>query len=65
MPAKQAEGFAGRFLILARNSFVLAALAAGLAALLALLLGFAARDGKVLPRWRPGSSAWATRCPVR
>lgn len=47
---EQAEGFAARFLILARNSFVLAALAAGLAALLALLLGFAARDGKALPR---------------
>ena len=48
---EQAEGFAARFLILARNSFVLAALAAVLAALLALLLGFAARDGKVLPRF--------------
>jgi iron(III) transport system permease protein len=47
---EQAEGFAARFLILARNSFVLAALAAGIAALLALLLGFAARDGKALPR---------------
>jgi iron(III) transport system permease protein len=46
---EQAEGFAARFLILARNSFVLAALAAGIAALLALLLGFAARDGKALP----------------
>jgi iron(III) transport system permease protein len=48
---EQAEGFAARFLILARNSFALAALAAGLAALLALLLGFAARDGKALPRF--------------
>ena len=47
---EQAEGFAARFLLLARNSFVLAALAAGLAALLALLLGFAARNGKALPR---------------
>jgi iron(III) transport system permease protein len=43
-------GFSGRFLILARNSFTLAALTAGLAALLALLLGFAARDGHKLPR---------------
>lgn len=42
--------FAGRFLILARNSFTLAALAAVLAALLALLLAYAARDGKRLPR---------------
>jgi len=42
--------FAGRFLILARNSFTLAAIAAALAAFFALLLGFAARDGKRLPR---------------
>jgi iron(III) transport system permease protein len=39
-----------RFLLLARNSFILAALAAVLAALLALLLGFAARHGQRLPR---------------
>lgn len=38
--------FSGRFLILARNSFVLATVAASVAALLALLLGFASRDGR-------------------
>jgi iron(III) transport system permease protein len=47
---EEGAGFAGRFLVLARNSFTLAALAALLAALLALLLGFAARDGHKLPR---------------
>lgn len=47
---EQSSGFASRFLILARNSFILAALAAVLAALLALLLGFAAREGHRLPR---------------
>lgn len=49
-----AEGDAGssaRFLTLARNSFTLAALAAGLAALMALLLGFAARDGYRMARF--------------
>jgi len=46
----EASGFTGRFLVLARNSFTLAALAAVLAVLLALLLGFAARDGHKLPR---------------
>ncbi|MBI3095515.1 MAG: iron ABC transporter permease [Rhodocyclales bacterium] len=45
-----AGSFTGRFLVLARNSFSLAALTAGLAALLALLLGFAARDRHKLPR---------------
>jgi iron(III) transport system permease protein len=49
-PGEGGSGFAGRFLILARNSFTLAALAALLAALLALLLGFAARGGQRLPR---------------
>ena len=47
---QEGSGFAGRFLLLARNSLALAALAAVLAALLALLLGFAARDGRWLPR---------------
>ncbi|MDZ4251505.1 MAG: iron ABC transporter permease [Sulfuritalea sp.] len=47
---EDAGSFTGRFLVLARNSFSLAALTAGLAALLALLLGFAARDGHKLPR---------------
>jgi iron(III) transport system permease protein len=47
---EQAEGFAARFLVLARNSFTLAAVAAVLAALFALLLGFAARDGHRLQR---------------
>lgn len=47
-PGEAGGGFAGRFLVLARNSFTLAALAAVLAALLALLLGFAARDGRRL-----------------
>lgn len=47
---EDASGFTSRFLILARNSFTLAAMAAMLAALLALLLGFAARDGHKLPR---------------
>ncbi|MCF8199425.1 MAG: iron ABC transporter permease [Sulfuritalea sp.] len=47
---EQGPGFASRFLILARNSFTLAALTAVLAALLALLLGFAAREGHRLPR---------------
>ena len=42
--------FAGRFLILARNSFTLAALTAILAALLALVLGYAVRDGGRLSR---------------
>ncbi|MBK7767387.1 MAG: iron ABC transporter permease [Sulfuritalea sp.] len=46
----EGSGFAGRFLLLARNSLTLAALAAVLAALLALLLGFSARDGGWLPR---------------
>ena len=41
--------FSGRFLVLARNSFTLAALTAALAALFALLLAFAARDGKRMP----------------
>ena len=45
---EESAGFAGRFLVLARNSFALAALAATLAAMLALLLGFAARDGRRL-----------------
>ena len=36
-------GFSGRFLTMARNSLVLASLAAGLAALLAVLIAFAAR----------------------
>jgi iron(III) transport system permease protein len=40
--------FSGRFLILARNSLLLAAVAAALAAAMALLLGFAARDGRRL-----------------
>lgn len=44
----EGAGFTGRFLVLARNSFTLSALAAVLAALLALLLGFAARDGRRL-----------------
>jgi len=43
--------FAERFLILARNSFTLAALTAILAALLALILGYAVRDGSRLSRW--------------
>jgi iron(III) transport system permease protein len=43
-------GFSGRFLVLARNSFTLAALAASLAAALALLLGFAARGQHWLPK---------------
>ena len=47
---EQVEGAAVRLLILARNSFVLAALAAVLAAVFALLLGFAARDGHRLQR---------------
>lgn len=47
--AGESVGVAGRFLVLARNSFTLAALTAGLAALLALLLGFAARHGCRLP----------------
>ena len=45
---EESVGFAERFVVLARNSFVLAALAAALAALLALLLGFAARAGRRL-----------------
>ena len=45
---EEGAGFTGRFLLLARNSFTLAGLAAVLAALLALLLGFAARDGRRL-----------------
>jgi iron(III) transport system permease protein len=49
-PGAEGAGFAGRFLLLARNSFTLAALAAIFAALLALLLGYAAREGKRLPR---------------
>ncbi len=49
-PGEEGIGFASRFLVLARNSFTLALVAAVLAALLALLLGFAARDGKRLPR---------------
>ena len=47
---EEGAGFAGRFLVLARNSLTLAALAAGLAALAALLLGFAARDAHKLPK---------------
>lgn len=43
-----AEGFSGRFLLLARNSFVLATVASAFAAMMALLLGFAARDGRRL-----------------
>ncbi len=46
----EGPGFTSRFLILARNSFTLAALTAALAALLAVLLGFATRDGHRLPR---------------
>ncbi|MCF8150969.1 MAG: iron ABC transporter permease [Burkholderiaceae bacterium] len=46
----EGPGFTSRFLVLARNSFTLAALTAALAALLALLLGFATRDGHRLPR---------------
>lgn len=42
-------GFSGRFLALARNSFVLAAVAAVVAALMALLLGYAARERRRLP----------------
>ncbi len=48
-----AEGdaqFGSRFFLLARNSFVLAAVAATLAALLALLLAYAARNREWLPR---------------
>jgi len=45
---EEGAGFAGRFLVLARNSLTLAALAAICAALLALLIGFAARDGRRL-----------------
>lgn len=41
-------GFSGRFLVLARNSFVLAAVAAVVAALMALLLGYAARERRRL-----------------
>ncbi len=44
----ESAGFAERFLMLARNSFALATLAAALAAVLALLLGFAARGGRRL-----------------
>jgi iron(III) transport system permease protein len=47
---EQVEGAGVRLLILARNSFVLAALAAVLAAVFALLLGFAARDGHRVQR---------------
>ncbi len=43
-----AGGGSGRFLLLARNSLVLATVAAIVAALMALLLGFAARDGRRL-----------------
>jgi iron(III) transport system permease protein len=45
---EEGAGLGGRFLMLARNSFTLAALAAVLASLLALLIGFAARDGRRL-----------------
>jgi iron(III) transport system permease protein len=44
----EAGSFSGRFLLLARNSLVLATVAAVAAALIALLLGFAARDGRRL-----------------
>lgn len=44
----EAGSFSDRFLLLARNSFVLATVAAVGAALLALLLGFASRDGRRL-----------------
>jgi iron(III) transport system permease protein len=44
------EAFGVRFLILARNSFTLALIAALLAALLALLLAYSARGGGILPR---------------
>lgn len=45
--------FGGRFVVLARNSFVLAALTAGLAALLAVLLAYGARLARngALPRF--------------
>lgn len=43
-------GFVQRFLVLARNSFILAITAAALATLLALLIAYAARHGDRLPR---------------
>jgi len=45
-----AAGFAGRFFVLARNSFTLAFIAAALATLLALLIAYVARNGQRLPR---------------
>lgn len=47
-PDDEGGDFSGRFLILARNSLLLAFVAATLAAALALLLGFAAREGRRL-----------------
>jgi iron(III) transport system permease protein len=44
--SEDAGGFSSRFVVLARNSFVLATVAASIAALMALILGFAARDGR-------------------
>jgi iron(III) transport system permease protein len=50
MPGEQVDGFGGRFLVLASNSFHPGGVGGGARALLALLLGFAARDGRCLSR---------------
>jgi len=43
---EESAGFSGRFYLLARNSLLLAVIAAAIAAALALLLAFAAREGQ-------------------